>query len=81
MLLGQISPQMPQIFRPIEGQRKLQKDDVLKVICEYFNSSDNLVISGPRRADEMCAAYLLYYVKANKMIDSESYCIGGKVHG
>ena len=72
---------MPQIFRPIEGQRKLQKDDVLKVICEYFNSSDNLVISGSRRTDEMCAAYLLYYVKANKMIDFESYCIGGKGQG
>ena len=47
----------------------------IAIIC--FNSSENLVRSGPRRIDEMCAAYLLYYVEAANNIDPESYCIGG----
>ena len=78
-ILGQINPQKPQIFRPIHKHqgRKLQKYDVLEVICDYINSSENLVGSGPRRTDEMCAAYLLYYVETTKSIDPESYCIGG----
>jgi len=78
-LLGTIDAHLPQTFRPVSHESRLHcsQEDILVVRCGYHNDTPNLVLTGSTRKDEMCAAYLLFYVHS-KMPNSRPYCMGGQ---
>ena len=56
----------------------MKKGDLLGVQCDFENIRNQTVSTGFTRRDEMCAAYLVYYIKSNSFINSKSYCLGGR---
>lgn len=66
--IGRRSPQLPQMFYPISGDRHLtiRKGDVIATRCTMENYRDHMVRIGPTGEDEMCNFYIMYYVKRDE---------------
>lgn len=64
--LGRHSPQLPQMFYPVENAQSkiIRKGDVLASRCHFKNTEDRTINIGSTHNDEMCNFYLMYSVPA-----------------
>jgi hypothetical protein len=72
--IGRRSPQLPQMFFPVDEAKHLEvkKGDVLAARCTMKNTKDHVVSVGPTGEDEMCNFYIMYYVKGDRVLDSNT---------
>jgi peptidylglycine monooxygenase len=70
--IGRRSPQLPQMFFPVSSQVAINKGDVLAARCTMKNFRDHTVHVGPTGDDEMCNFYMMYYVKGDRILNSQS---------
>jgi len=63
-LLGERSPQLPQIFESVKNSSMVIKQgDVLASRCSINNNENHRIDVGPTSEDEMCNFYLMYYAE------------------
>lgn len=77
--LGRHSPQLPQMFYPVENaQTKLiRKGDVLASRCHFKNTEDRTINIGSTHNDEMCNFYMMYSVSAADKAVLQSRTLAG----
>lgn len=76
VLIREGNPQEAQIYYPIEDTSLfLGKGDRLSLRCEFHNTRNETVYVGSRRSDEMCMAYMMYWVEGEKGLgDRHRFC-------
>ncbi|KAI6182679.1 Peptidylglycine monooxygenase [Aphelenchoides bicaudatus] len=75
-LLGERSPQKPQIFEKIHNGAIIQQGDVIASKCTIKNNEDHLIEIGPTSEDEMCNFYLMYWSEGRTLSDNICYSPG-----
>ncbi|CAK9296121.1 unnamed protein product [Gordionus sp. m RMFG-2023] len=59
--LGEKSPQLEQMFYPVENNVTIEKNDIVAAKCIMNNTRSEEIFIGPTDQDEMCNFYLMYY--------------------
>merc|ERR1712013_321531 len=67
-LIGKKSPQVPQMFYPVEREMTLSAGDVVAARCTMVNTRDRTTVVGPTGEDEMCNFYMMYWVQGKDTI-------------
>jgi peptidylglycine monooxygenase len=67
-LIGKKSPQVPQMFYPVETDMTLSAGDVVAARCTMVNTRDRTTMVGPTGEDEMCNFYMMYWVEGKDTI-------------
>merc|ERR1711936_1168179 len=67
-LIGKKSPQVPQMFYPVETDITLSAGDVVAARCTMVNTRGRTTMVGPTGEDEMCNFYLMYWVEGKDTI-------------
>merc|ERR1712018_1055929 len=67
-LIGKKSPQVPQMFYPVEADMTLSAGDVVAARCTMVNTRDRTTMVGPTGEDEMCNFYMMYWVEGKDTI-------------
>ncbi|CAF1362695.1 unnamed protein product, partial [Didymodactylos carnosus] len=67
--IGRRSPQLPQMFYPINNSITLEKGDYVAAACTMRNIRSKTVRVGPTGDDEMCNFYIMYWVDGEELID------------
>merc|ERR1711971_1521134 len=67
-LIGKKSPQVPQMFYPVETDMTLSAGDVVAARCTMVNTRDRTTMVGPTGEDEMCNFYMMYWVDGKDTI-------------
>merc|ERR1711993_198051 len=67
-LIGKKSPQVPQMFYPVETDITLSAGDVVAARCTMVNTRDRTTMVGPTGEDEMCNFYMMYWVEGKDTI-------------
>jgi peptidylglycine monooxygenase len=70
--IGRRSPQLPQMFFPASNKVTINKGDVLAARCTMKNFRDHTVRVGSTGDDEMCNFYMMYYVKGDHILTSQT---------
>jgi len=68
-LIGKKSPQVPQMFYPVETEMTLTAGDVVAARCTMVNTRDRTTMVGPTGEDEMCNFYMMYWVDGKDTIE------------
>jgi len=67
-LIGERSPQKPQIFEKVKNQNMvIRQGDVLASRCVINNNENHPIEVGPTSEDEMCNFYLMYYTNGKPL--------------
>jgi peptidylglycine monooxygenase len=75
-LLGERSPQKPQIFEKIKSDAVIRQGDVIAARCTIKNTEDHVLSVGPTSEDEMCNFYLMYYTNGRTLSDNVCFSPG-----
>jgi len=76
-LLGERSPQKPQIFEKVDDNKVvIRQGDVIASRCTIKNNENHALAIGPSSEDEMCNFYLMYYSNGRALSDNVCYSPG-----
>jgi len=71
-LIGKKSPQLPQMFYPVERKMTLTRGDTVAARCTMVNNRDRTTYIGTTNEDEMCNFYIMYWVMGKKPMDQNT---------
>ncbi|CAF1561509.1 unnamed protein product [Rotaria magnacalcarata] len=69
--IGRRSPQLPQMFYPIEKDVAIQQGDYVAAVCTMLNTNSHIVRIGPTGNDEMCNFYMMYWVDGDQLLNED----------
>jgi peptidylglycine monooxygenase len=67
--IGRRSPQLPQMFYPVEKDVTIQQGDYIAAVCTMYNSKSRVVRIGATKNDEMCNFYMMYWVDGDQLLE------------
>jgi len=80
-LIGERSPQLPQLFEPVKNTSLVIKQgDVLGSRCTINNNENHAIQMGPTSEDEMCNFYLIYWTEGRTLSDNVCYSPGAPTY-
>ncbi|CAF0944718.1 unnamed protein product [Rotaria sordida] len=74
--IGRRSPQLPQMFYPIQSDVPIKQGDYVAAACTMFNYQSHTVRIGATGNDEMCNFYMMYWVDGDKILE-DGFCASG----
>ena len=91
-LIGKKSPQLPQMFYPVERKMTLTRGDTVAARCTMVNNRDRYVITlhrnlytlqlfrttyiGTTNEDEMCNFYIMYWTNKEVLTQKSCFSLG-----
>ncbi|XP_072167590.1 peptidylglycine alpha-hydroxylating monooxygenase-like [Diadema setosum] len=73
--IGKRSPQLPQMFTPIDKDISILPGDDLAMRCTYASDREETTYIGMTGDDEMCNFYIMYYTTEDSLPDDD-VCYG-----
>ena len=71
-LIGKKSPQLPQMFYPVEDRgMTLTNGDTIAARCTMVSYRDRITLVGATAEDEMCNFYMMYWVEGQEKLSNE----------
>ncbi|CAF2953818.1 unnamed protein product [Rotaria sp. Silwood2] len=69
--IGRRSPQLPQMFYPVQKDITIQQGDYVAAACTMYNTNSHIVEIGSTGSDEMCNFYMMYWVDGDQLLDED----------
>ncbi|CAF1118002.1 unnamed protein product [Rotaria sp. Silwood1] len=69
--IGRRSPQLPQMFYPVQKDITIQQGDYVAAVCTMYNTNSHIVRIGSTGNDEMCNFYMMYWVDGDQLLDED----------